>query len=187
MRIKAAVKHKIIIIIVIIILTCRLQPLGSLRSLNSKWHVTRFIINSLWIYHWPLRVVKNPCLIDFIITNVSKRVKNVWLICFSGRIPGLSLIQHSLYVWAIEKPPLPPLTGEQYGKILSRNILRVVTARVFYILTPSFNFLIIQWRRQPHLTWSSPHDVVSREINPWKSVDLFWDQNCYPWHQVPGA
>ena len=40
-----------------------------------------------------------------------------WLICFSGRIPRLSLIQHSLYVGMVEKLPPLPLTGEQYGKM----------------------------------------------------------------------
>ena len=35
--------------------------------------------------------------------------------CCSGRIPRLSLNQHSLYVGVVEKPPPPPpLTGEQY-------------------------------------------------------------------------
>jgi len=29
----------------------------------------------------------------------------------------LLLIQHSLYVGVVEKPPPPPLTGEQYGKM----------------------------------------------------------------------
>ena len=29
----------------------------------------------------------------------------------------LSLIRHSLYVGVVEKPPPPPLTGEQYGKM----------------------------------------------------------------------
>jgi len=27
-------------------------------------------------------------------------------------------------------------------------------------------------RRQRHLTWAATHDVVSREINIWKSFDL---------------
>ena len=32
--------------------------------------------------------------------------------------------------------------------------------------------------RQRHLTWSPPtHDVVSREINPWKSFDLLRGSN----------
>ena len=45
----------------------------------------------------------------------------VWCVCIlfccSGRIPRLSLIRHSLYVGVVEKPPPPPLTGEQYGKM----------------------------------------------------------------------
>ena len=40
----------------------------------------------------------------------------IWFCC-SGRIPRLSLNQHSLYVRVVEKPPPPPLTGEQYGKM----------------------------------------------------------------------
>jgi hypothetical protein len=36
---------------------------------------------------------------------------------FFGRIPRLSLIQHSLYVGVVEKNPPPPLIGEQYGKM----------------------------------------------------------------------
>ena len=39
------------------------------------------------------------------------------LLCISWRIPGLSLIQHSLYIGVVEKSPPPPLTGEQYGKM----------------------------------------------------------------------
>ena len=41
----------------------------------------------------------------------------VCLFCCSGRIPRLSLIRHSLSVGVVEKPPPPPLTGEQYGKM----------------------------------------------------------------------
>ena len=39
------------------------------------------------------------------------------MFCFSGRIPRLSLIQHSLYVGVVEELLPPPLTGEQCGKI----------------------------------------------------------------------
>jgi len=39
------------------------------------------------------------------------------LLCVSGIIPRLSLIQHSLYVGVVEKSPPPPLTGEQYGNM----------------------------------------------------------------------
>ena len=40
-----------------------------------------------------------------------------YMIYFSGRIPRLSLNQHSLYVGVVEESPPPPLTGEQYGKV----------------------------------------------------------------------
>jgi len=40
-----------------------------------------------------------------------------------GRIPRLSLIQHSLYVGVVEKPPPPPLTGEQYRKMMEPKYL----------------------------------------------------------------
>jgi len=46
-----------------------------------------------------------------------KEYLEIKLIYFSGRIPRLSLIQHSLYVGVIEKAPPPPLTGKQYGKM----------------------------------------------------------------------
>jgi len=39
------------------------------------------------------------------------------MLCFLGRIPRLSLFQHSLYVGVVKKSPPPPLTGEQYGKM----------------------------------------------------------------------
>ena len=38
-------------------------------------------------------------------------------------------------------------------------------------------FLIIHWKRQRHLTWSTTHDVVSREFNLWKSFDLLRGSN----------
>jgi len=37
----------------------------------------------------------------------------------------------------VEKYPPPPLTGEQYGKMELKFTLRVVTARVFYVLRGS--------------------------------------------------
>ena len=43
--------------------------------------------------------------------------KYVHRFCCSGRIPRLSLNQHSLYVGVVEKSPPSPLTGEQYGKM----------------------------------------------------------------------
>jgi len=65
----------------------------------------------------------------------------------------------------------------------SRHTLRVVTARVFYVFGGSLTsplFLIIQWRQQHHLTWSATHEVVSREINPWKSFNLLLGSNLWP-------
>ena len=56
------------------------------------------------------------------------------LLCFVFREnPQAVLIQHSLYVSVVEKSHPPPLTGEQYGK-MEPKYLRVVTARVFYVL-----------------------------------------------------
>jgi len=79
---------------------------------------------------------------------------------------------------------LPHQSQESSMEIWSRNTLRVVTARVFYVLTGSlrspFIFFIIQWRRQRHLTWSTTYDVVSWEINVWKSFDLLLGSNLWP-------
>ena len=55
------------------------------------------------------------------------------LLCFSARIPRLSLIQHSLYVGVFEKL-LPHHSQGSSTERWSRNTLRVVTARVFYVL-----------------------------------------------------
>ena len=52
--------------------------------------------------------IDNWCVLD--------RCSMVWF-CVSGRIPRLSLNQHSLYIGVVEKPPPPPLIGEQYGKM----------------------------------------------------------------------
>ena len=99
-----------------------------------------------------------------------QRLSEVWLqlLCFSGRIPRLSLIQHSLYVGVVEKHPPPPLTGKQYGRMEPQypqgghcqNVLR--PQGVFYT-----------------------HDVVSREINLWKCFDLLMGSNL--WYLAPSA
>jgi len=39
----------------------------------------------------------------------------ILMLCSSGKIPRLSLVQH--HVGVIEKPTPPSLTGEQYGKM----------------------------------------------------------------------
>ena len=53
---------------------------------------------------------------DDISVIVDRKFEWFWFCC-SGRIPGLSLNQHRLYVGVVEKSPPPPLTGEQYGKM----------------------------------------------------------------------
>jgi len=66
----------------------------------------------------------------------------------------------------------------------SRNTLRVLSAIVFYVirefLTSPFVLNNSVERRQSHLTWSSTHDVVSREINLWKSFDFLRGSNLWP-------
>ena len=40
--------------------------------------------------------------------------------------------------------------------------------------------VIIQWKRQRHLTWYATYDIVSREINLWKSLDLLLGSKLWP-------
>ena len=58
---------------------------------------------------------------------------------------------------------------------------RVVTAIVFYVLRGSltFPFLLnnLVEMAAPFITWSATHDVVTREINLWKSFDLLLGSN----------
>ncbi|KAK2146367.1 hypothetical protein LSH36_613g00010 [Paralvinella palmiformis] len=49
--------------------------------------------------------------------HVSGLTRTVSAFGIVGRIPRLSLNQHSLYVGVVEKAPPPPLTGEQHGKM----------------------------------------------------------------------
>ena len=105
------------------------------------------------------------------------------LFCCSGTIPRLSLIRHSLNVGVFEKPPSPLLTGEQYGKVEPKypeggHYQSVLHPQ--WVFNIPILFLIIQWRWQCHLTWSLTHDVVSREINLWKSFDLLLGLNLWP-------
>ena len=67
----------------------------------------------------------------------------------------------------------------------SPNTLRVVTARVYYVLRGSLRpspiyFSSIQWKPQRLLTWSATHDFVSWLINPWKSFDFLMESNLWP-------
>jgi len=58
-------------------------------------------------------------------TNTLQTSKFGQWFCCSGRIPGLSLNQHSLYVGVVEKSPPPPLTGEQHGKMEPQGVFNV--------------------------------------------------------------
>jgi len=89
-----------------------------------------------------------------------------------SELPSLSLIWHNLYIGVVEKPiPHPPLTEEQYGKM---ELKCTEGGHCQSVLCPQG---VIQWRQQRHLTWSATHDVVSQEINPWKSFDLLLGSN----------
>jgi len=68
----------------------------------------------------------------------------VCLFCCSRRIPTLSFIQHSLYVWVVEKP-LPHHSHRRNTERWSRNTLRVVTAMVFYVFREVFNVPLYFW------------------------------------------
>ena len=110
----------------------------------------------------------------------SEKYWDFCLFCCLGRIPRLPLIQHSLYDGVTKKSLLPHHSHGSSTERWSRNSLRVVIARVFddlngYLTSPLF--LIIQWRRRCHLTWSSTHAVMSREIYLWKSFDLLLGSN----------
>ena len=112
------------------------------------------------------------------------------MICFTGgRIPRLSLIQHSLYVGVVEKTPPPPLTGEQYGK-MEPKYSEGVTARVFYVLKGSLTSPFIV---NNSVETIAPFNVVNysaamlwaEKLIPWKVSTSCWDQTCDPWQQVP--
>ena len=67
---------------------------------------------------WVLKVYLHISMKTIILVKFTFSKKNAWFwFCCSGRIPRLSLNQHSLYVGLVEKPPTPPLAGEQYGKM----------------------------------------------------------------------
>ena len=57
----------------------------------------------------------------------------------------LSLIRHSLYVGAVEKPPPPLLTGEQYGMMEPKHL----------------EYGHCQGVLRPQGGWSVTHNVVS--------------------------
>jgi len=68
---------------------------------------------------------------EALLSNISHHSSS-WFCC-SGIIPRLSLNQHSLYVGVVEKL-LPHHSQGTSTERWDRNTLRVVTARVFYVL-----------------------------------------------------
>jgi len=75
-----------------------------------------------YIYYFIKQAVFDTMLLktNVIVSRICQLCKMravVLVFCCSGRIPRLSLNQHSLYVGVVEKSPSPPLTGEQYGKM----------------------------------------------------------------------
>ena len=114
------------------------------------------------------------------------------VLCVSGRIPRLSFIQRSLYVGAVEKL-LSPTThrGTNSTDRWSRNTLRVVTARVFYILRGSlispFIFNNSVETAAPFNVASDPRCSEPRNYSLKNVSTSCWNRTCDPWHQVLGA
>ena len=80
----------------------------------------------------------------------------VWFCC-SGRIPRLSLNQHSLYVGVVENL-LPHHSQGSGTERWSRNTLRVLTARVFYVLR---GFLTSPFILNNSVETAAPFNVAS--------------------------
>ena len=102
---------------------------------------------------------------------------------FRGQSPGCRLLGTVFMLEWLRNPTPPPLTGEQYGKMEPKypeggHCQSVLRPHGVSHIPPLF--LIIQWTWQRHLTWSATHDVVSREINLWKSFDLLLGSNLWP-------
>jgi len=112
------------------------------------------------------------CFLESLLHSLIARVGLVGLVV-RGESPGCRLIS-TASMWEWLRNLLPHHSQESSTERWSRNTLRVVTASV---LRPQGIFNIFQWRRQRHLTWSATHDVVSREINPWKGFDLLRGSN----------
>jgi len=98
---------------------------------------------------------------------------------FLWRIPRLSLIQHILYVGVVERAPPPSLIWGAVRKDGAEIPWGWSLPACFTSWGPRL-FLIIQCRRQRHLTWAVTHDGLSREINLWKSFNLLLWSNLWP-------
>ena len=91
--------------------------------------------------------------------------------CCSRESPGCRLFGTASMLEWLRKLLTHHSHGEQYGKMEPKyteggHCQSVLRPQGVFNIPPLF--LIIQWRRQRHLTWSATHDVVSREINIWK-------------------
>jgi len=72
--------------------------------------------------------------VDVVIIEVIIIIIYIATFVLRGVSPGCRLFSTaSMLVWLRNRRLPLPLTGEQYGK-MERNTLRVVTARVFYVL-----------------------------------------------------
>ena len=111
-------------------------------------------------------------------TTPSQPCHRLFCFVYRGESPGCRLFRTGImFEWL--RNLLPYHSQGIITERCSRNILRVVTARVFYVLMGSLTsplFLIIQWRRQLHITWSATHDVViSGEV-----LTSCWDRTGDP-------
>jgi len=112
-------------------------------------------------------------------------LKGKWVACFiiRGESPGCPLFSTASmleWLWYF----LPHHSQGSSTERWSWNTLRVVTARVFYVLGGSLTSPLIIYNSvetaAPFITWSATHDVVSREMNLWKSFNLMLGSNL--WH-----
>ena len=107
----------------------------------NKNYMSAFYCNCYKKWIWKLHQQCEMCLVLLLDRALNKLpligivpyILIDWLICFSGRIPRLLLIQHSLYVEVVEKAPPHHSQGSSTER-WSRNTLTVVTAKVFYVL-----------------------------------------------------
>ena len=125
-----------------------------------------FICKLLHLNIYGLRLVERGTLMR---RHCFRRISS--LFCFSGRIPRLSLIQHTLYIGVVEKSlPPPPPTGEQYRKMEPKYPEDGHCQSALRHLMSPFGIFNKE-------TTAPFNDVVSREMNLWKSFDLLLGSN----------
>ena len=77
-------------------------PSYLMQQLEEKLPGVKVNIDDLWVIVY--------------IKIIIEKYLRACLLCFSGRVPKLSLIQHTSMLERLRTPP-PLLTGEQYGKM----------------------------------------------------------------------